>query len=705
MTRPLSPALLAILLAVLAAPLSARPQEPDAYADPGVRRLLERAREARGRRDSALQAFDVTWRERIYFGVSAERFRRERSLLDQRRAARVRWSPDERTVSWLGVRRETPIGDTRVEFTEDFEFLDPASDRIFMGGAWGVHPLADSAVDHYRYRSGDTLTIRLPGLEVRLAEVIVEPREARFDLVRGALWFDLETAVLARAAYRPSRDFDLRLDEPEDAEDVPGWVPPIRASVRYIVVDYGLQELSWWLPARLAFEGEVRLGGLAEFPFQTDWTLDDYVIDPSAPLVRGDSLPEGWRREVRPPGRDSVRLVVVIPPEDSLWRSPELPGSFDRDVRAFDPDELASLREAIAGARAPGGRLPGPRLLWGPGLLRYNRVEALSVGVGARIPTGGRTSLRATARLATADLEPDVQAHLRHEGPDGGFALGVYRRLQPAGDWGRPLGIGNSLGTLLLGYDDGVYYRAAGAELEASRTVGRARLDGGLFAERHRTAGKETDVSLPAAFGADLPSNIEADAGDVLGARAQLRVQSGVDADDPIAAGRLWTEAGTGDFEYGQIAATLALLGPTAPRWSGAVEIGAGVASAGAPRQRLWFLGGSYTLRGFEAGDLEGEAFWMARAELGRTLGVGPPRALRRVSEERGPVRLVAFADAGWAGPRESFGTDGWALGAGLGLSVLEGLFRVDLARGFRRGDAFGRGDAFRLHLYSDGLF
>lgn len=744
----------------------------DTHADPSVRRLLLRAREARGRRDTAIRAHEVTWRERIYFGLTADRFRRERGLFHQERAARVRWAADgERAIRWLGVRRRSPVGGAAVSFVEEFDFLDPASDRLFLGGGrWAVHPLADSAVHHYRYRSGDTLRIRVPGRSVTLVEAIVEPREARFDLVAGSLWFDEESAVLVRAAYRPARAYDLELDEPEEAAEVPSLLRPVRAEVAYLVVEYGLQELTWWLPSRMAFEGRVQLGGLMEFPFQAEWTFEDYAVNrPPEPDPGALPGPE-WRRIVRSRTQDTVsrvelrggdtvsattrvrgedgwyemtegpaegaspearansgqapaegegsgeetrpeeglepgewrRLVVIVPPDDSLATAPELPEPFGRGERAFSAEELDRLRARISTARVPAAGLPPPGFVWGTRLLRYNRVEGPSAGVGLRIPVAGRTDVWSTLRMGVADQEPNVEVSLRHRDPGGSLAVGVYRRLEPAGDWGAPLGLGNSLHTFLLGYDDGLYYRTTGMALSASRNAGRLRWEGVLFGERHRTAAKGTDVSLPAAFGDDLRPNIRADRADLAGVRGQLRFQTGVDPAAPILTGRLWGEAAAGDFDYGRWAGSLALTTPTEARWVGALEAGAGTTTGHPPRQRLWFLGGSYTLRGFEAGALEGEAFWMVRAEVGRGFGLGWDRSVRRaLGRDRDADRLfrvVGFVDAGWAGVREAFGTEGRGLGAGVGLSILDGLIRVDVAR------ALEGSDDWRLHLYSDGI-
>jgi hypothetical protein len=56
-------------------------------------------------------------------------------------------------------------------------------------------------------------------------------------------------------------------------------------------------------------------------------------------------------------------------------------------------------------------------------------------------------------------------------------------------------------------------------------------------------------------------------------------------------------------------------------------------------------------------------------------------------------ARVITFADAGWAGPRAD-ALHGRALtSAGLGLSVLDGLIRFDLARSLRPG-------SWKLHMH-----
>lgn len=101
------------------------------------------------------------------------------------------------------------------------------------------------------------------------------------------------------------------------------------------------------------------------------------------------------------------------------------------------------------------------------------------------------------------------------------------------------------------------------------------------------------------------------------------------------------------------------------------------------PTQALWRLGGAPTLRGYPGSSLVGERCWRGRAEL----AWGVPA-----------VRLSAFSDAAWAGPRNRFDTQGALLSAGAGLSVLDSVLRLDLAHGL---SAPG---GWRLHLHFNGV-
>ena len=114
------------------------------------------------------------------------------------------------------------------------------------------------------------------------------------------------------------------------------------------------------------------------------------------------------------------------------------------------------------------------------------------------------------------------------------------------------------------------------------------------------------------------------------------------------------------------------------------VEVGGGTTWNEAPLQRAWFLGGTGTLRGYPASIVMGSSFARGRLEVARTYDIGT---------------VSAFGDAGWAGLRDDFDVDDLLYGVGLGGSVLDGLFRIDLSHGLN-----GPAKQFRIDLYLDAL-
>lgn len=723
--------------AALGWPPTAAPAQESAgdRPDSAALRLIERARAARGSEAAGLASWEGTVVERVSVDLSTEDLSRERGLYRGDRVARVRWdSAGRETVRWLGIRRRVPVAgsraDVEVDGHEDLATfpLDPVGDRLSLGGSSFVHPLAPGAEGDYRFASGDTTRILLPdaGREIVLVEVRVAPRRSEFDLLAGSMWFDRETAALVRGAFRPARPFDLQLDEPEEAEDVPGFLKPITLTVEVMVVDYALYDLRWWLPTRLRFEGEGRVGSLFRLPLAVESTASDVRVnepglDPDFPL------PEGWTRTVVHPcaedakdrrrGRREDRAapepaapgdsgaapadtataprvcedgrvrerIVVLPPQgrlDAWWGSAEA-DSIAEAGPAFDEAELSGLLQRVRDVAVPAPPAPPPGLRVAS--VRYNRVEGPSAGVAARLPVDGVTTLAAELRVGAADLEPNLTLSVDRRGPDGTLTLSAYRRLAAAADWGDPFTLRSSAHAFLLGYDDGQYYRATGASLAWSGT-GPVRGSARLFAEAQRDAPKETDASLPHWIsGAELPDNVVSDDIGVVGFEARVRAQAGRDPENIVLAGSAWMEAATGDRSYLRFAGEGSLHAPLFRPLAAAVAIAGGGSAGSLPAQRQWFLGGVETLRAFAGGALRGSAFWLGRLEL----------------STRDPgLRLTGFVDAGWAGDRTDLRLDDPALSAGVGVSALDGLLRLDVARSLRGRDP----DAWRVYLSFDGL-
>ena len=113
------------------------------------------------------------------------------------------------------------------------------------------------------------MSFQLPdGTKGRLREVKVEARQPRFDLIVGSLWFDVKTAQLVRAVYRPSQPLDVvqfvEATEKGAFDDVPKLVKPMifpmSLDVTSLTVEYDLHEQRWWLPRLETVEGRMRVG-------------------------------------------------------------------------------------------------------------------------------------------------------------------------------------------------------------------------------------------------------------------------------------------------------------------------------------------------------------------------------------------------------------------------------------------------------------
>src|SRR5690606_16438129 len=188
-----------------------------------------------------------------------------------------------------------------------------------------------------------------------------------------------------------------------------------------------------------------------------------------------------------------------------------------------------------------------------------------------------------------------------------------------------------------------------------------------LFAERHDNVATATDFSVPGLFDGDrvFRPNIVADEATLYGGELMLSGGFGEDPAGLRAAATLALDGAGGDFSFGRAALTTRVAFPLFAKLSGSLEGAAGTSTGDVPTQRLYYLGGPASLRGYAGNAARGDAFWRARGEIAR----GIPAA-----------RIALFGDLGWAGDRTAFTTDGALSAIGLGATFLDGLVRADLA-------------------------
>jgi len=381
----------------------------------------------------------------------------------------------------------------------------------------------------------------------------------------------------------------------------------------------------------------------------------------------------------------AVRITCDL---DKLATSPELPKSiYDEGEEIFGMAERDALvKEALAmGAQPPFAiGAARPTLRYGLEYTRFNRIEGLSSGVLVEQTLGAGYTASLLARLGHADLEPNGEITLARSNMARVIRGRGYHRLVPIGDWGSPLSFGSSLSSLLFGRDEGFYVRATGAEVEWA-TDDRATWSWRFFAERQRTAVPENSFSLGAPF---IP-NVTAREGAFAGASLRLRHSRGLDPAGFRVFSDARVESAVDDSSRTYVRGALDLtftqgIGPV----TAALTASGGSSAGDLPPQRRWYLGGTHTVRGQWADTAtSGNAFWLGRLELGFA---GPVAAFRP----------VVFGDLGWTGARETWRAVGRPLsGVGAGVSLLDGLMRLDLSRGVHPAKRF------RLDLYVEGRF
>ena len=732
-------ALAALFQGTPATPPVATPQDTlTAYIDRGAADLLRGARERRARVERAIDFYRVTARQRAHVGVEA--LTRNRTLYGGEIAARIEWRRGQTgNVQVLGGREVSPaterglqlpgnLGTDAVEMAFDPDELQLSLFQ-FNAGSLGqddeddddpvvrregdtvnvevnvepIDPLAPGAEAHYRYRSGDTTTVRLPdGSRLRLIQLEIIPRRREFQLLRGSLWIDSQTHGVARSVLTTARPFDLRRDTGEDLPRAVNMFGAVRATVRYVTVEYALVQGRWWLPRLMAVDMEANLGVLAGVPVRFERSYSEYEVQASAApeqapvsvlAQRDTGAARICKREAEAAGEvctcewNRCRRWRVDVPSDTaaLLASPELPPPLANEgARLITGEEVESLARVLTPSL---GRLGDfrPELetrIADLRLLRYNRVEGLSIGARADV-AWGPLAIDGEARIGLADREPGVEIGIARESMQRRLRLAGYRRLAPFDPTARPFGFGASLNALLFGRDEADYFRATGAELTSQPvTRGRWTYTWRLFGEHQHQVRRETQFTLARAWDSNPFREVRpADDADQAGLGVTLARTFGGDRAPARFTVGTGVEGQTGTFGFGRGQANAQLALPSLGRFALAFEGAAGTTAGDVPVQGMWYLGGPSTVRGYEGALIGGEAFWRGRAEVGTPM----PGA-----------RLVLFGDAGWAGARDAWDWDPPLLSAGIGASFLDGLIRFDVARALRRPTGWG------VHLYLD---
>ncbi len=718
-----------------------------AFRDQQARELLLRARVARLAQDSSLTSYDARVRERLTARMAIGSHGPERIMYRQESAYRVRWHEGVGArVEMTGARVGIPIAPAEAQREALAQSLvdggmssvpySPGQDAMWMGigpakaevdDRTVVQPLALGAEAYYTYATGDSMSWTLPdGRRVRLRELTIRPRTPKWNLAVGSLWFDVESGQLVRAAYRLAVPIDVwaRIGERQQEERTSAnpvatvvakaILSPFKVEISAITIEFGLFDGRYWLPRTRSLEG-VQQVSFAHMPVVVEQAFSyDTINGPASAAVIALNAPEigplqvpdslygddarKWRdsayaarRKTRKEFSDSLHkapcdssghrvvarkrqemsVAVTYPCDlDKLANSADFETSlYDANEQLFGTKERdALINDALPfGAQAliKLGALPRPTFQYGLSMTRYNRVEGFSTGVLTEQQLGAGYTTSLMARIGTADREPNAELSFARSSSGRSISLTGYNRLVSASDWGNPLSFGSSVSALLFGRDEGFYYRASGAELAWS-SQRFASLDWRLFGEQQRTAVQRTSYS----FGAEFTPNIVAATGASFGTGVHWVRASGDDPRGFRTLSDVRVEAAGGDSSYGRAAADVTLSTGLPKNFAAALTLAGGTSAGQLPPQRRWFLGGAQTIRG-ESPDTaqSGNAFWMSRLELAR---------------DRSAYRLIVFGDLGWVGDRSKVSDLVRPMSsAGVGMSMMDGLIRFDVARGF----------------------
>jgi hypothetical protein len=745
-----------------------------AFKDQTAKTTLLHARAARLTQDSALVAYDAMAYQRVSAGMGFSKIGRDRLLFRHESAARIQWQ--QGVGVWMearGSRTAIPIAPKEAHDEVRSEMNDPdmnasipyfpGNESFWIGGGLArsqvdetelVHPIAEGAEAYYTYETGDSISFTLPNKTViQLRELKVRPREPKWNLAVGSLWFDTKSGQLVRAAYRLSVPMDIwavaTQDDPKAMDDVPVWVKPMitpmKAEVSAIAVEYGLHEGRFWLPRLRLAEGSAQVSFM-HVPFKMEESFKYASVngkDSLPPIKMAETpprmrMPDSLTEEQRQDWRDSVRAAARAQrraANDSIRRGLKVA---DRHTSQCDTAEFEITTRTRYDSRLPVAmKVPCdisklenspdlPPSIYDPGeeLFGTKELDALkseALSLGAQAPFQFSLSMLPPP---TISYGPSLMRYNRVEG----FSVGASVEQQLGG-----------------GYDVTALGRIGFADFEPNveLTATRTNLTTSISLTGYNHLVSASDWGRPLSFGssfsalmfgrdegfyyrasgAELTSSRDTPFG---GARVEWRAfveqertaavktnfaVNGSDFPANLQA-RRGTYAGLGgrvNLEYGldprglRVLTDLRVEAATGDSLygRGALDL---TASHGFGR-----LAGSLTLAGGSSvGGLPPQRRWYLggsqtiRGQSPDTVQSGNAFWLTRaeIGSSDASVRPAVFGDLGWVGDRTAIGTVGRPMsGVGAGVSFLDGLFRFDVARGI-----YPR-KQYRVDLYLEAKF
>ena len=700
------------LAALVLALQTPSPDTTSPYSSPEVQHLVERAMARRHQGDSAVTDYRARIRYRLTVGMGRRRWAEVPTAAVEEQVADVQWQrPNDLRVDVVGRRFRSRGEWLELSSVWDRPWFVPRgvddSVRIFSNDfpAHGaLHPLAASGPEWYRYTLATSLAVGGgPAGTLRLLRVDVAPRRTGPALIAGQMWLDSATAEVVRLTFRyvgtslwavPEGERHADSSEARKINRFANDIASVDADL-----EYGLEDRRYWMPRKQVISGRVRIPIVGDLviPFRATTTFDEVEVNTGQPVVFVVPLPDSTkvpknREEAERARRDSLRAErdhdrdqehrswqyadrwpggryeLHRPSNDSLSRFQAWPDSLtlendpaaERRLREVDA-QLAGLAETLPDS-VTGRRLGGFGYERASDLFRYNRVQGASVGLGygIRIPGMSFTSTSATVRYGFSDERVTGRLSVIRDAPGARLTLSGYRDIADLDPLTSSLGFGNTLNALFAAHDGGDYLLAEGGLFRVETSLGTGvDMEVSARVEHQESVAREAKSGINDFLGGSgkFPENPPIDEGTFGGAGVRV---TGYGA-------RRWT-VGT-DVLGGEGRTTARLYGSLRQNVGDArgatLRVAGGIATSPTLAQSNFRLGGLTTVRGFDYGSRQGQAFWAAQLDL---------------APIPGRIRPVVFIDAGQAGDADQLFETEALVGAGAGVSFFNGLLRFDLS-------------------------
>jgi hypothetical protein len=682
--------------------LAAAPHQPTdtlpTFSSEATRALIARAQLRHAADDTTVSDYTARLRYRVSFSLGKRKWARMPTYAVEEQEGMVHWqAPNDIRLDILGRRNASRSKDITLssDFTRPWFVPRGLGDSVRIFGndfptRAALHPLAADGPEWYRYELSDSIALTTAkGTVVRLYSVEVVPARPGPSLVVGTLWLDAASAQVARFTFRYVGN-ELWVDRDDDDPDLKkmGGAKGANSFINKILtvdsdLEYGLQDEKFWMPSRQVLSGQVQIPIISDvvIPFEAITTFWDYDINSGRPVVFDMPPPDSGAKTTMDRESDSLapvirsgtwadgRYEVHRPPVDTLKSYAAWGDSLTLDL---NPQEDQQVREVQAQLAALAEGLPSDVTGIKPGgvnyeafadIFRYNRVQGPSLGYGyaVDVPGWSFTRAQATLRFGFSDARLTGSLGLVREAPSGRWRLDGYRSIAEVEPFFKVNTFGNTLNGVFAAHDDADYYLAQGGRIGYETSVGRG-LELGLQArfEDQRSVSTEATSAINDVLGGrgDFPPNPAITEGFFVGIAATL---DGV--------------VGTGTWRLG--AEGLSGAGSTVGRMMGQIRQRAfgtrgitltgraGIVTSDTLPQARFRLGGLQTVRGFDYGTNEGQAFWSLQGDW---------------TPLKGKVRPVLFLDVGQAGAVGSVFSQRPLVGTGAGLSFFNGIVRFDLS-------------------------